>query len=117
MLDIKASEKVILRSKLRNSSDTSCIFVYIYKYTMVDYLNQKEKETMTAQIQLDIFRETTDTDVLRAEVMALKESHNAVRKRAFAEIGGLRKLVLEQQHEIDHLKVKLGLSCYVDIKM
>lgn len=58
-----------------------------------------------------MFKETTSEDILRAELAALKESHHAVRKRAFAEIGGLRKLLFDQQHEIDYLRVKLGLAC------
>jgi hypothetical protein len=66
---------------------------------------------MQPLIQFDMFKETTSEDILRAEVAALKESHHAVRKRAFAEIGGLRKLLFDQQHEIDYLKVKLGLAC------
>lgn len=68
---------------------------------------------MTTEIQLDIFGEVKD-DKLIADIQALKESHHAVRKRAFAEIGGLRKLLLDQQHEIEYMKVKMGLSCYVN---
>lgn len=69
---------------------------------------------MNALIQYDFFTETTDEDVLKAEISALKESHNAVRKKAFAQIGALTKIVLDQQNEIDFLKVKMGLACSVN---
>lgn len=69
---------------------------------------------MEAVIQFDLFKETTDSDVLKAEIEALKESHHAVRKRAFAELRGLQKLVMDQQQEIDYLKVKMGLACSLD---
>ena len=66
---------------------------------------------MTAIVQLDMFKETTSEDILRAELEALKESHGAVRKRAFAEIRALQKMVMDQQEQIDYLKVKLNLAC------
>jgi hypothetical protein len=68
---------------------------------------------MNAVVQLDMFRETTEEDVLKAELVALSESHHAVRKSTFARIGALTKLVMDQQNEIDFLKVKLGLACPV----
>lgn len=68
---------------------------------------------MNAIVQLDMFKETTSEDVLRAEVEALKESHHAVRKKAFGELRALQKMVLDQQEQIDYLKVKLNLACVV----
>ena len=72
---------------------------------------------MNAQVQFDLFKETSDQDVLRAEVSALKESHHAVRKKLFAQVGALSKMVLEQQHEIEYLKMKMGLSCILEQKL
>jgi hypothetical protein len=72
---------------------------------------------MNAQVQFDLFKETTDSDVLRAEVAALKESHNAVRKGMFGRLGALTKLVMEQQQEIDYLRMKMGLSCILEEKI
>lgn len=69
---------------------------------------------MTAQVQLDFFKETTDQDVLKAEIEALKESHHAVRKKAFAQIGVLTKLLLDQQQEIEFLRMHAGLSCILE---
>lgn len=69
---------------------------------------------MTAQVQLDFFKETTDQDVLKAEIEALKESHHAVRKNAFAQIGVLTKLLLDQQQEIEFLRMHAGLSCILE---
>lgn len=66
---------------------------------------------MNAILQLDMFKETTSEDILKAELDALKESHHAVRKRAFGEIRALQKMVMDQQQEIDYLKVKLNLAC------
>lgn len=66
-----------------------------------------------AVIQLDMFQETTETDVLKAEIAALKESHHAVRKKLFGQVGALQKMVLDQQEQIDYLKVKLNLACEV----
>ena len=71
---------------------------------------------MNAVLQLDMFRETTPEDMLRAQFEALKESHHSVRKRAFAELRGLQKMIIEQQAEIDYLKVKMGLACAVNAK-
>lgn len=69
---------------------------------------------MQALIQLDLFRETTTEDILKARVDALEASHHAVRKKAFAEIRGLTKIVLDQQEQIDYLKVKLNLACPIE---
>jgi hypothetical protein len=69
---------------------------------------------MNAVVQLDMFRETTSEDVLKAELMALTESHHAVRKKLFGQVGALSKLVMDQQEQIDYLKVKLGLACQIE---
>jgi len=69
---------------------------------------------MEPLIQFDMFKETTSEDILRAELAALKESHNKVRKSTFARLGELTKLYLRQQEELDFLKVKMGLSCIVE---
>jgi hypothetical protein len=63
-----------------------------------------------------MFRETTDDDVLKAEVAALKESHHAVRKKSFAMINELTKIMLRQQEELDYIKVKMGLTCILERK-
>lgn len=68
---------------------------------------------MNAVVQLDMFVETKSEDMLRAELEALKASHDAVRRRCFAELRGLQKMALEQQAEIDYLKVKAGLACQI----
>lgn len=69
---------------------------------------------MTAQVQFDLFEETTEQDVLKADLEELKQSHHAVRKKLFGNISSLSKMVLDQQAEIDFLKVKLGLACSVE---
>lgn len=69
---------------------------------------------MEAQIQYDLFKEMSEVEVLRAELTALKDSHNAVRKRCFAELRGLQKIVMDQQNDIDFLRVKLGLACILE---
>lgn len=71
---------------------------------------------MNAVVQLDMFQETTEEDMLRAEVAALKESHDKVRKSTFARLGALTKLVLDQQDQIDYLKMKLNLLCPLQSK-
>ena len=69
---------------------------------------------MTAQIQYDLFRETTDTDLLQGEISALKESNDKVRRKLFAQNGAMLKMILQQQEELEYIKVRLGLSCYVN---
>jgi hypothetical protein len=69
---------------------------------------------MTAQIQYDLFRETTDTDLLQGEISSLKESHHAVRRKLFGQQSEMMKMIMRQQEELDFLKVQLGLSCYVN---
>jgi len=71
---------------------------------------------MSAQVQLDFFQETTREDVLKAELDALKESHDKVRKRLFAQVGALSKMVINQQEEIACLRVHVGLNCVVESK-
>ncbi len=68
---------------------------------------------MTAQIQYDLFRETTDTDLLQGEISSLKESQDKVRRKLFAQNGAMLKMIMQQQEEIEYIKVRLGLSCYV----
>jgi lactam utilization protein B len=68
---------------------------------------------MTAQIQYDMFRETTETDLMQAEFSALKESQDKVRRKLFAQNGAMMKLIMQQQEEIEFIKVHLGLSSYV----
>ena len=68
---------------------------------------------MNAVVQLDMFRETTEEDVMKAEMSALTESHHAVRKKLFGQVGALTKMVMDQQEQIDFLKIKLGLACSV----
>ena len=68
---------------------------------------------MSAQIQLDFFKETTTEDVMRADFAELSQSHHAVRRRTFAEIRALQKMIMDQQNEIDLLKMKAGLACIV----
>jgi bacterioferritin (cytochrome b1) len=72
---------------------------------------------MTAIVQLDMFKETTSEDILKAELEALKESHHAVRKKAFGELRALQKIVMDQQEQIDYLKVKLNLACPLPQKL
>ncbi len=72
---------------------------------------------MSAQVQFDMFKETTSEDVLKAEVAALRESHDKVRKRLFGEVRGLQKLMLNQQNELDYLRMKMGLSCIMEQKL
>lgn len=71
---------------------------------------------MSAQVQLEFFKETTEADVLKAELVALRESHNAVRRRVFAQQSEMTKMILRQQEELDYLKMKMGLTCIVQNK-
>jgi hypothetical protein len=71
---------------------------------------------MTAQIQLDMFRETTETDVVMTEVTAMKESNDKVRRKLFAQNGAMMKMILQQQEELDYIKMKMGLSCILEQK-
>ena len=71
---------------------------------------------MSAKIQFDLFKETTPEDILRADLEALKESHHAVRKKLFGQVGALTKMIMDQQEEIDYLKVKLKLTCSLSDK-
>ena len=64
---------------------------------------------MIAELQLDLFHDLTTEDLLRAELEVLKESHHAIRRRLFAEIAGLSKVLIEQQKDIDALKLKVGV--------
>ena len=66
---------------------------------------------MSAQVQLDMFQETTQEDLLRADLAELAQSHHAVRKKLFGQVSALSKMVIDQQQELDYLKVKLGLAC------
>lgn len=68
---------------------------------------------MNTVVQLDFFQPTTDEDILKAEIAALRESHHAVRKKLFAQVGALQKMVLDQQEQIDYLKVQTGLACQI----
>jgi hypothetical protein len=70
----------------------------------------------TVAIQFDLFKETTDVDLVKAELAALKESHHAVRRKLFAQNSALTKMILDQQNELDFIKVKMGLSCFVERK-
>ncbi len=65
---------------------------------------------MSVQVQLDLFRESKEEDMLKAEIDALKESHHAVRKKLFGQVGALSKLVIDQQEQIDFLKYQLNLA-------
>lgn len=68
---------------------------------------------MAVQVQFDLFKETTDVDIMKAEVESLKESLGNVRRGIFARHNEMAKLILAQQEELDFLKVKLGLACEV----
>lgn len=68
---------------------------------------------MSALVQLDMFKVTTSEDILKARIEALEASHHAVRKKVFPELRALQKVVMDQQQEIDYLKVKLNLACPV----
>jgi len=72
---------------------------------------------MMADIQYDLFKETTETDELRAELEAYKTTLDKVRKGTYAEIRALQKMVFIQQEEIDHLKVLMNLMCKLDKKV
>lgn len=71
---------------------------------------------MIAEIQLDFFQEVTREDALKAELDALKESHDKVRKKLFAQVGALSKMVIDQQEELACLRVHVGLKHVVEAK-
>lgn len=68
---------------------------------------------MSAQVQLEMFKEEVDTEVLQIDLNALKESHHAVRKKLFGQQAEIMKIVMRQQEELDYLRMKMGLSCLV----
>jgi hypothetical protein len=68
---------------------------------------------MSAKIQYDLFKDTSDIDVVKAELAALKESHDKVRKGLFKRHNELAKMYMQQQEELDYLKCKVGLACQV----
>lgn len=72
---------------------------------------------MTAQIQFDMFRETTSVDLLQAEISSMKESNDKVRRKLFAQNGAMMKIILQQQEELDYLKMKMGLTCMLEKKI
>jgi hypothetical protein len=59
-------------------------------------------------IQLDLFENPSETDMLQKELKALAESQDRLRKGLFARHSELVKLIMIQQKEIDLLKQ--GLS-------
>ncbi len=65
---------------------------------------------MGAEVQLDMFSNLTPEDLMRAEIAVLKESQGAVRRKTFAMIGDLTKMVLEMQKQVDALNVKVGIT-------
>jgi len=71
---------------------------------------------MQTAMQYDFFKEVSNEDVLKAELSALKESHDRVRKKTFAQLSELTKMYLRQQEEIEYMKVKMGLCCYIEKK-
>ena len=50
---------------------------------------------------MDMFSNLTPEDLMRAEIAVLKESQGAVRRKTFAMIGDLTKMVLEMQKQVD----------------
>jgi len=68
---------------------------------------------MSAQVQLDIFKEPQDVEKIGEELTALKESHDKVRKKLFGCQGEMMKIIMRQQEELDFLKEKMGLSCII----
>lgn len=69
---------------------------------------------MSAQIQIEMFKESPTTDALQAEIVALRESHDKVRRKLFGQTGDLMKKIMQQQEELDFLKMKMGLSCILE---
>lgn len=69
---------------------------------------------MSAQIQLEMFKEEVDTEALQNDLKSLKESHHAVRKKLFGQQAEIMKLVMRQQEELDYLRMKMGLSCILE---
>ncbi len=65
---------------------------------------------MTAQIQLDMFREITESDLVQAKISELKESQDKIRKRLFAQQKEMMKIILQQQEELDCIKTRIGIS-------
>lgn len=57
-------------------------------------------------VQLDLFEEMTEVDILRKELADVKQSSENVRRGIFARHNALSKLFLELKDEIDKLKLQ-----------
>jgi hypothetical protein len=59
---------------------------------------------MAISLQWDLFEPIpNETDILRKEIQALKESQDRQRKNLFAKHAELMKIVMQQQAQIDKL--------------
>ena len=67
-----------------------------------------------ANIQYDLFQETTDVDVLKAELKANKDTIDNVRRGLFARHNDMFKLLMQQKEQIEILNEKMGLSCLLN---
>lgn len=55
-------------------------------------------------IQYDLFYTPTESDLMKAEIEALRESQNKVRRRTFAMIKELTQMMINAQKENDELR-------------
>tara|TARA_R110000868_G_scaffold312776_1_gene573732 strand:+ start:231 stop:410 length:180 start_codon:yes stop_codon:yes gene_type:complete len=57
-------------------------------------------------VQLDLFEELSDVDILRKELADVKQRNENVRRGIFARHTELSKLFLELKDEVDKLKLR-----------
>ena len=55
-------------------------------------------------LQYDMFYTPTETDLVRAEIEALRDSQNRVRRKTFGMINELTRLLIRTQKENDELR-------------
>jgi hypothetical protein len=58
-------------------------------------------------VQLDLFREMTSDDILKAEIDELKERQENMRRGLFARHNDMVKLVFSLQNEVEGLQGKI----------
>lgn len=55
-------------------------------------------------VQYDMFHTPTETDLIRDEIKALRDSHNRVRRKTFGMINELTTMLIKAQEENDSLR-------------
>lgn len=62
---------------------------------------------MKAEIQYDLFEETTEHDELLAEIISLRTSHDKVRKSMFSRLNEVGKLLVGAVNRLEKLEKEI----------